>query len=52
VKRSDGTTAAERFFGKKPTDLFEYLVDRLDLPGRPAQKRSQPEQKKHFLEAA
>ena len=52
VKRSDGTTAAERFFGKKPRDLFEYLLDRLDLPGRPAQKRSQPEQKKHFLEAA
>ncbi len=52
VKRSDGTTAAERFFGKKPRDLFEYLLDRLDLPGRPAQKRSQPEQKKHFLIAA
>ena len=52
VKRSDGTTAAERFFGAKPRDLFEYLLDRLDLSGRPAQKRSQPEQKKHFLEAA
>ncbi len=45
VKRSDGTTAAERFFGEKPRDLFEYLLDRLDLPGRPAQKRSQPQQK-------
>jgi hypothetical protein len=52
VKRSDGTTAAERLFGKKPRDLFEYLLDRLDLPGRPARKRSQPEQKKHFLVAA
>jgi hypothetical protein len=52
VKRSDGTTAAERFFGAKPRDLFEYLLDRLDLPARPAQKRSQREQKKHFLVAA
>ena len=52
VKRNDGTTAAERFFGKKPRDLFEYLLDRLDLPARPAQKRSQPEQKKYFLIAA
>jgi hypothetical protein len=52
VKRSDGTTAAERFFGKKPRDLFDYLLDQVDLPCRPAQKRSQPEQKKHFLIAA
>jgi len=43
-----GTTAAEPFFGEKPRDLFEYLLDRLDLPGRPAQKRSQPEQEKYF----
>jgi hypothetical protein len=31
VKRSDGATAAERFFGAKPRELFEYLLDRLDL---------------------
>jgi len=42
VKRADGTTAAERFFGSKPQDLFEWLLDRVDIPGRPAQKRSQP----------
>jgi hypothetical protein len=45
VKRSDGTTAAERFFGAKPKDIFEYLLDKVELPGRPAQKRSQPERK-------
>lgn len=38
-ERSDGTTAAERFFGKKPRDLFAWLLQRLpDLP-RPAAKR-------------
>ncbi len=37
--RADGTTAAERFFGKKPRDLFGWLLERLpDLP-RPAAKR-------------
>jgi hypothetical protein len=35
-KRPDGaTTAAERFFGQKPRDLFEYLVERLPMPKRP-----------------
>ncbi len=37
--RADGTTAAERFFGKKPRDVFRWLLERLpDLP-RPAAKR-------------
>jgi hypothetical protein len=39
LRRPDGTTAAERFFGSKPQDLFEWLLDRLDLPARPAKKR-------------
>jgi len=39
VQRADGTTAAERFFGQKHTDLFSWLLQRLpDLP-RPAAKR-------------
>jgi hypothetical protein len=39
LRRADGTTAAERFFGKKPRDLFSWLLERLpDLP-RPAAKR-------------
>jgi Family of unknown function (DUF6399) len=42
VKRPDGTTAAERFFGQKHKDVFSWLLDRLpDLP-RPAQQRSKP----------
>jgi hypothetical protein len=36
-----GTTAAERFFGKKPADLFEWLLNRLPLPARPARQRPQ-----------
>ena len=39
LRRRDGTTAAERFFGRTPIDLFAYLLERVDLPGFPAQKR-------------
>jgi Family of unknown function (DUF6399) len=39
VRRADGTTAAERFFGQKQRDTFSWLLQRLpDLP-RPAAKR-------------
>jgi hypothetical protein len=39
VKRSDGTTAAERFFGVQHSDAVDWLLQRLpDLP-RPAAKR-------------
>lgn len=43
ARRGDGTTAAERFFGAKPRNLFEWVLDRVDLPGWPAQKRAQPQ---------
>jgi hypothetical protein len=33
--RPDGTTAAERFFGQVPRDLFEYLIAQLPMPKRP-----------------
>jgi Family of unknown function (DUF6399) len=39
LKRGDGTTAAERFFGSKPADLFEYLMARLPVLSRPAKRR-------------
>jgi hypothetical protein len=42
VKRSDGTTAAERFFGQQHKDVFSWLLERMpDLP-RPAPKRQKP----------
>ena len=39
LQRGDGTTAAERFFGAKPQDLFAWLLERLPLPARPARRR-------------
>ena len=39
VERADGTTAAERFFGRRHKDVFTWLLGRMpDLP-RPARKR-------------
>ncbi len=40
IKRRDKTTAAERLFGARPKDLFSHLLANVDLPGRPARKRS------------
>jgi Family of unknown function (DUF6399) len=40
VKRPDGTTAAERFFGQKHKDVFSWLLQRMPNLPRPAQKRS------------
>jgi hypothetical protein len=34
LRRPDGSTAAERFFGTKPDDLIAFLCDRVTLPGR------------------
>jgi hypothetical protein len=45
LRRQDGTTAAERFFGQAPKELFVYLLERIDLPGFPAKKRPHVQQK-------
>ena len=42
IRRPDGTTAAERFFAQAPTPMFEYLLQHLDPPPRPARKRPRP----------
>ena len=52
IKRMDGTTAAERFFGNKPKEMFEFLLKTVNLPGRPAKKRRQPSESKPLLSAA
>jgi hypothetical protein len=39
IKRPDGITAAERFFGNKPGKMFNFLLDVVHLPGRPARRR-------------
>jgi hypothetical protein len=41
-QRPDGTTAAERFFGHPPADLFEFLLDHIKLPSRPATRQAVP----------
>lgn len=38
-RRRDGTTAAERLFGRKHDDLFEYLVEALPELSRPGRRR-------------
>jgi hypothetical protein len=39
VRRSDRTTAAERFYGTAPRELFAWLLDRLSIPARPRARR-------------
>jgi hypothetical protein len=39
IQRDDRTTAAQRFFGQKPQALFDYLVEQMPLPKRPAAQR-------------
>jgi len=44
IRRSDGTTAAERFFEQKPQDLFIWLLDKVELP-RPRKKHKRESKK-------
>ena len=39
IRRDDGTTAAQRLFGRAPPPMFEALLERLPMPPRPARKR-------------
>ena len=38
IKRSDGRTAANRFFGQEQRELFPWLVEHMALPPRPRRK--------------
>jgi hypothetical protein len=42
IERPDGSTPAERFFGHKPADLFEWLLQRFPDPPRPAKQGRKP----------
>jgi len=39
VQRADGSTAASRFYGGTPRDLFAWLLSRLSPPARPRTSR-------------
>lgn len=39
IRRRDGTTPAERFFGKSHINLFEWLVDEVQMLGWPRKAR-------------
>ncbi|MGL5944029.1 MAG: DUF6399 domain-containing protein [Waterburya sp.] len=39
MKQNDGTTAAERLFGQKFPDLFEYLVKNIGELPQPRKSR-------------
>jgi hypothetical protein len=45
--RSDGTTAAERFFGAAPRKVIDYLLQRVSVPARPAKSRSRRQNDRH-----
>jgi hypothetical protein len=38
VRRADGSTAAERFYGQPPRDLFGWLLDHISFPARPRRR--------------
>ena len=35
LKRSDGTTAAEQFFGQKPRSMFAAILESVEIPLAP-----------------
>jgi hypothetical protein len=39
LRRRDGTTAAERFYGSRPRELFPWLLEHLSFGARPRAKR-------------
>jgi len=39
LQREDGSTAAQRFYGTAPRDLFPWLREHLSMPARPRRKR-------------
>lgn len=49
VRRPDGTTAAQRFFGRQPEPLFEQLLNRLPPPPLPARKRPRAQKPPYLL---
>jgi hypothetical protein len=51
IKRKDGTTSAERFFGQKPRDYFEWILGKVEL-ARPRSKHKRRAKKTSEKEVA
>ncbi|RKT47086.1 DUF6399 domain-containing protein [Thiocapsa rosea] len=52
IRRADGTTAAERFFGRTHPALFEQLLLRVPLPPRPRRRRLRPAKLPYLMPVA
>ena len=39
IRRADGTTAAERFFNRKPNCVFDWIIQRVKSVPRPSKQR-------------
>jgi hypothetical protein len=52
IPRPDGTTAAERFFGRSHPPLFEQLLDHIPLPPRPRRRRPPPPRAPYLMPMA
>jgi hypothetical protein len=52
VRRPDGTTAAERFFGRTHASLFEPLTEQVPLPPPPRRRRPPPPRKPYLIPMA
>jgi hypothetical protein len=52
IRRADGTTAAERFFGRAPEPLFAQVLKLMPLPPRPARRRPRPPTQSNLIPVA
>ena len=52
IRRPDGTTAAERFFGSTHPALFEQILLRVPLPPRPRRRRPRPPKLPYLMPVA
>ena len=52
IRRADGTTAAQRFFGRAHEPLLEQVIARVPLPPRPARRRPRPPKPSYLMPVA
>ena len=52
IRRADGTSGAERFFGRAHESLFAQVLQRMPLPPRPARRRPCPPKQPYLMPVA